>query len=242
MLFGSLPIIPFVVACTLTGCFLMKQEESPALEGLSSVLLAVTAVVGVFYMLTATYSVQKVMEEERSRLEVPRHEDVELDWLQHRQAMGNKEVARCLHWEQFPFWVQVVLSFGGVANVTGTLIFLTMDKECFEDVSINTKLNAEMVQSFVKPTGQTALILHLVGVGSLILYSMWHSAASRSICEPVFRRLDKEAMDWKQERLAYCLEQEWALQRAEMLKQDEQQFRHAPISAKQAANFARTAP
>jgi len=199
MLVGTLPIIFFVAPCVMTGSFYLRREESDVWLRASSLMLSATVIVCIILWIGAVWAVQQVLDRRYEELNCPRLADLQLAWLDWRQAQIQ---ASCrAKWSETPTFIVVLLILGALWLICVGHLYYWLPGWCFGSFAVTDDIEdfrwIEGDDALFKFNGLLGLCL---SIGSLMFIGtakMWASISTTRARQQTVQRLAKVEDQWK---------------------------------------------
>eukprot|EP00050_Salpingoeca_kvevrii_P011627 m.16864 g.16864 ORF g.16864 m.16864 type:complete len:889 (-) comp3542_c0_seq1:1263-3929(-) len=188
MLIGSTPVLFLVIPCVCAGAFLLRVADGGSWESISSVTLAVAAMVQLVAMITAAYYIEQVAENHREELEaLPKDQEVlessRKDRL--RKDIYNREAN--WHAPHFPLWAKIVLVLGAFCSAMACYLIVAFPTKTFEAYevtdTISDRLDGNALNIVTKPLGWVVIGLTVMTIVFLKVFSTWASRRVRDALE-----------------------------------------------------------
>ena len=78
---GTLPIIFFVGACSMSGSFYLKQEESEFWERIATFMMSASVLLCVILQIMGVWAIQTELDRNEWEVSKPLEQNLQLDWL-----------------------------------------------------------------------------------------------------------------------------------------------------------------
>jgi len=159
---GTMPIIFFVGACSLSGSFYLKQQESEFWDRIATFMMSASVLLCVLLQIMGVWAIQTELDSNEWEVTKPLEQNLHLDWLDFRAEQISK--SRPLRWSELPVWLRVLTLLGVLGQVLTGQLFYWVSSICFESFEVTDDIND--LKLWVD--GSTGLIL-LPGLGGCII-------------------------------------------------------------------------
>lgn len=200
---GTLPIIFFVGACSLSGSFYLKQEESEFWDRIATFMMSASVLLCVLLQIMGVWAIQTELDRNEWELTKPLEQNLHLDWLDFKATQVAK--SRPLRWPEIPLWLKLLTILGVLGQVMTGQLFYWVSSICFGEFEVTDDIN-ELV---LWVDGSTGLVLLPGLFGCAICLGGWISYFAlvgwvrRQQAKPFYeegQRLDQIENQWKEQR------------------------------------------
>lgn len=204
---GTLPVIAFVAPCALAGAFYLKQDVSPLWKRLSSLLMLLTFMIATILQLMAAFAFQNEFDKNSWELTKPLMQNLDLDWIQHRE----EEIAKSfvVRWPDLPCWLRVIALYGAIIEVCVGQGFFWLPSYCFGQFSVTDDIQTFRLwvdgrSGLIKTPGLLGLIAFAGGFVFYFILIRYMAVKCRGPWAAKARELDGDEDNWKDKRKALC--------------------------------------
>lgn len=190
ILLGTCPILGFVAPCVLTGAFYLRSE--PIYVSLGNLMFVLATICNVFFLTSAVYCIQEVLDQHHALLHMPLPKFRELDYIDWKNGKVGVLVKSITLWSNLGGFTKVIATLAWFTMTISVWLFQAFDSLCFEPYSLQTdKEEVTPVTKVIKPIGWWALGLFTL---SCILFYIFMKVLGGKCKEPV-KELKKEFLD-----------------------------------------------
>lgn len=177
MLLGSLPVFFLIVPTVLAGAFLIRANDGGVWESVSSVTLAVAAIVQLGGLIGAGYYISKVAEKHAEELDAMENDkDVEEAEIRERTKL-ELYLARTDWFVDFPLWMKINLVLGAILSISSCYILGFASSFAFEEFSItdsiDEKLDGNAANLIKNPFGYIVIGVISAVIISVCIFKIW---------------------------------------------------------------------
>jgi hypothetical protein len=202
ILVGTLPVILSLAPGSLTGSFSLRMGVDPLYSKLNTIMLLVTVAMSFAFWVGMSWAVQGEFDYRSDEISRPREEDIDLLWLDYKEAQIAEECG--VAWHDIPCRVQV-------AYIAGALGLIVVSNMCilrmgllftpFKSTDLISNLQWFGSDGLFRPAGVAILVLALVSWCGKVQAVCWKNGHTASALPSINERLDTLEPSWKAERL-----------------------------------------
>ncbi|CAJ1376135.1 unnamed protein product [Effrenium voratum] len=199
---GTLPIVFFVAACSLSGSFYLKKTESEFWDRIATFMMSASVGLCVLLQIMGVWAIQTELDQNEWELSKPLEQNLNLDWLDFR----SREVAKSktIRWRDVPCWLKTLLL---LAVVVAGQLFYWASSICFGSFELTDSIDS--LQLWVDGSSGLVLLPGLAGcsicLGGWVIYfimARWLSAQQSKSFKERGVQLDTIEAEWKDRRQA----------------------------------------
>eukprot|EP00435_Cladocopium_sp_Y103_P061916 s2039_g23.t1 len=205
---GTLPIIFFVGACSLSGSFYLKQEESEFWDRIATFMMSASVLLCVLLQIMGVWAIQTELDRNEWELTKPLEQNLHLDWLDFKATQVAK--SRPLRWPEIPLWLKLLTILGVLGQVMTGQLFYWVSSICFGEFEVTDDIN-DLVLWVDGSTGLVLLPGHVetqrtrllgcaICLGGWVSYFALVGWVRRQQAKPFYeegQRLDQIETQWK---------------------------------------------
>ncbi|CAK9056864.1 Uncharacterized protein SCF082_LOCUS30595 [Durusdinium trenchii] len=150
---GTLPIIFFVGACSLSGSFYLKQEESEFWDRIATFMMSASVLLCVLLQIMGVWAIQTELDRNEWEVSKPLEQNLHLDWLDFKTQQVAK--SRPIRWPEVPLWLKSLTFLGVAGQVLVGQLFYWVSSICFGEFEVTDDIDSLVLWV----DGQTGLIL-----------------------------------------------------------------------------------
>ncbi|CAE7613688.1 unnamed protein product [Symbiodinium natans] len=200
---GTLPIIFFVAACSLSGSFYLKQNESELWDRAATFMMSASVFLCMLLQIMGAWAIQTQLDQNEWELTKPLEQNVELDWLDFRWREMSRAAA--VRWSDTPVWLRVVTLFGILLQVLVGQVFYWRSSLCFGEFEVTDDINSlqwwvDGESGLILLPGLVCCCLSIGGWAFYFILSCWLKRQQAKPFADMAKRLDAIEKRWKDQR------------------------------------------
>jgi len=199
---GTLPIIVFIMPCTLCGCFYVRVAAGQFWTNAMNLMVALSMAINMIFGVGALWAVQEELDAHHWEVTRPLEKYIDLDWLDYRSAQIAHSCV--VQWQDVPCAIRVLALAGALLEVAVGHALYWCSGACFGTFNITDDI-ATLVwfgdNGLFKPQGVLGLDLTVLGFAAYVVLVVF------------IRKEQSLPAALKAERLEAC-EEAWKLERA----------------------------
>jgi len=196
VLIGTAPILGFVAPCVLTGAFYLREEE--VFETLSSLMFVIATICNVFFLTSAVYSVQEVLDAHHALLHMPLPKFRDLDWIDWCGGKMAAAGALITQWGKQGTGLKTCAVAGSFMMTFVTWIFLLFDTYCFGSFTIRSEKEDVTMDKVIKPLGWFGLFVFTLSCILFTIFFVVLNNMSKHAVKEVATTLPEKRESWEQ--------------------------------------------
>lgn len=200
---GTIPIIFFIVPCSLSGSLYMKKGTSDVWDRSANFMILISVVVNLFLWAVAAWSIQNQLERNGHELTRPLKENVDLEWLDYKDA----ELAKTAQtsWQTVPKCIRWVYAAGIGMQIMVCQAWWWSYYSLFHHFEVSDNI-ADLDswygdKGIVTFNGLLTLIVYTAAWLPFIQFKIWTTKTTRRPRIEAGRELDKTEAQWKEDYL-----------------------------------------
>jgi len=207
---GTLPIIFFVAACSLSGSFYLKQQESELWDRVATFMMSASVFLCMLLQIMGAWAIQTQLDRNEWELTKPLEQNIDLDWLDFRW----KEISRkaAVRWSDMPMWLKIVTLFGVCVQVGVGQLLYWRSSMCFGEFEVTDEISS--LQWWVDGNAPGLILLpgllcSALSVGGWLFYFVlvaWLKHKQAKPLAEMTKRLDSIETAWKDLRKGLVVE------------------------------------
>jgi hypothetical protein len=199
-LLGTCPVMLSVVPMVLTGSFYLKRDESQAWVNAGNLMLSLTGLVSTIFWVGMGWAIQDAFSSHGDEITRAKIEFVELDWLDHKNAVITHRCAVSLG--NAPRIVQVLYTGGSILLALVAHGFLWRSHMFFGKAEIGDTSAIKLYGkgALIRPPGAVGLALTVLSLCCYVAYSSWYKRQSSKKAADALVELDAVEISWKEAR------------------------------------------
>jgi len=206
---GTLPIVFFVAACSLSGSFYLKQHESELWDRAATFMMSASVFLCMLLQIMGAWAIQTQLDQREWELTKPLEQNVDLDWLDFRWREMSQSVS--VRWVDVPACIRAVTLLGVLIQVMVGQVFYWRSSLCFGEFEVTDDIDS--LEWWVD--GQSGLVLlpgllcSCLSIGGWAFYfalSWWLKQKRAKPFSDMAKRLETIEVRWKEMRRALAAE------------------------------------
>lgn len=197
---GTLPIIFFIIPCSLSGSFYMMRGTSEVWTRSGNLMLAASVLISGVLWVIAGWAIQNQLENNYTELTRPLPQNVDLEWLDHRDKMLKK--AAEIRWETMPRGVRWLYAFCAMTQILVCHLFYFGFELLFNSFEVSDNIDELLSwygeDGIVLTGGLAALVVFCAAWFGPVTFSIWSRASTRGARRAAAKTLDKDEARWKE--------------------------------------------
>ncbi|CAE7858307.1 unnamed protein product [Symbiodinium necroappetens] len=206
---GTLPIVFFVAACSLSGSFYLKQHESELWDRAATFMMSASVFLCMLLQIMGAWAIQTQLDQREWELTKPLEQNVELDWLDFRWREMSRSLL--LRWVDVPAWIRAVTLLGVLIQVMVGQVFYWRSSMCFGEFEVTDDIDSlewwvDGESGLVLLPGLVCCCLSIGGWAFYFVMSCWLKQKRAKPFLEMAKRLDTIEVRWKEMRRALAAE------------------------------------